>query len=131
MTKRNTRTYSDFNLNFKPHPLTGDLQMLYDEDSIKRSVYNLVMLNSHEKPFQPDLSGRIRELLFEPMTKSTAIGIESRIKFLITQYEKRVNVISVEAEPKYERNEYEIVIKYEIVNLLSTVEQKIFLQRVR
>ena len=130
-TKRNTRIYSDFDLNFLPHPLTGDLQRKFDEESIKRAVKQLVLLNSYEKPFHPEIAGRVRELLFEPMGRGTAIGIESRIEFLIKQFEPRVELKEVIAEPDYEGNQYEITIIYTVLNLLSSVEQKIFLQRVR
>lgn len=105
--------------------------MKYDEESIKRAIYNLVMLNAHEKPFRPEIAGRIRELLFEPMSNHTSIGIESRIQFLIKQFEPRVRLDEVSAEPDYAKNEYNIVIRYTILNTLNSVEQKIFLKRVR
>lgn len=130
-TKRNTRLYSDFDLDFKPHPLTGDVIMKYDEAAIKRAIKQLVLLNAHEKPFHPEIASSVREMLFEPMSRNTAIGIESRVEFLIKQFEPRAELISVEAEPDYAANSYEVTIKYRIKNQLNPIEQKIFLQRVR
>jgi len=131
MSNKNTRLYSDFNLNFKPHPLTGDLQMKYDEDAVKQSVYNLIMLNRYEKPFRPEISGEVRELLFEPMNNATAIAIRSKIEFILKQFEPRIKLEDVLVEPAFEKQQYNITIKYTIINTLSSVEQKIFLQRVR
>ena len=131
MSNKNTRLYSDFNLNFKPHPLTGDLQMKYDEDAVKQSVYNLIMLNRYEKPFRPEISGEVRELLFEPMNNATSIAIRSKIEFILKQFEPRIKLEDVVVEPAYEKQRYDITIKYTIINTLSSVEQKIFLQRVR
>ena len=131
MSNKNTRLYSDFNLNFKPHPLTGDLQMKYDEDAVKQSVYNLIMLNRYEKPFRPEISGEVRELLFEPMNNATAIAIRSKIEFILKQFEPRIKLEDVIVEPAFEKQRYDITIKYTIINTLSSVEQKIFLQRVR
>lgn len=131
MSNKNTRLYSDFNLNFKPHPLTGDLQMKYGEDSIKQAVHNLIMLNRYEKPFRPEISGEVRELLFEPMNNATAIAIRSKIEFILRQFEPRIKLVDVVVEPSYEKQRYDITIKYTILNTLSSVEQKIFLQRVR
>lgn len=131
MSNNNTRLYSDFNLNFKPHPLTGDLQMKYDEDSIKQAVYNLIMLNRYDKPFRPEISGEVRELLFEPMNNATAIAIRSKIEFILKQFEPRIKLEDVVVEPAFEKQRYDITIKYTIINTLSSVEQSIFLQRVR
>lgn len=131
MSNNNTRLYSDFNLNFKPHPLTGDLQMKFNEDAIKQSVYNLVMLNRYDKPFRPEISGQIRELLFEPMNQATSISIRSKIEFIVKQFEPRVRLEDILVDPNYDKQEYDITIKYKIINTLSSVEQKIFLQRVR
>lgn len=131
MSNKNTRLYSDFNLNFKPHPLTGDLQMKYNEDSIKQSVYNLIMLNRYEKPFRPEISSEVRDLLFEPMNNGTAIAIRSKIEFILKQFEPRIKLEDVIVEPAFEKQRYDITIKYTIINTLSSVEQKIFLQRVR
>lgn len=130
-TNRNTRIYSDFDLNFMPHPLTGDVVMKYDDDSIKRAIKQLVLLNSYEKPFHPEIAGSIRELLFEPMTMNTAIGIESRVEFLIKQFEPRAELIDVVAKPDYGKNSYEVTITFKITNQLNPIEQKIFLQRIR
>ena len=131
MSNKNTRLYADFNLNFKPHPLTGDIQMKYDEDAVKQSVYNLIMLNRYEKPFRPEISGEVRELLFEPMNQSTAIAIRSKIEFILKQFEPRIQLEDVLVEPFFEKQQYDITIKYKIINTLSSVEQSIFLQRVR
>lgn len=131
MSNKNTRVYADFDLNFKPHPLTGDLVMKYDEASIRRSVYNLLMLNRYEKHYKPEISGQIRELLFEPMTQGTAISIRSRIEFVLNQFEPRVKVDEVSVTPDFEGQEYKITILYTIINTLSSVEQEIYLQRVR
>lgn len=130
-TKHNTRLYSDFDLDFKPHPLTGDLLMKFDAESIKRSMRHLIMLNAYEKPFRPEIAGAIRDMLFEPMGRNTAIGIEARIDYLIRQFEPRAELIAVNAEPDFPNNTYEVTIRFKVKNQLNPIETKIFLQRVR
>jgi len=131
ITKHNTRLYSDFDLNFKPHPLTGDLIMKFDGEAVKRSIRQLIMFNSYEKPFRPEITGAIREMLFEPMGRNTAIGIESRIDFLIKQFEPRAELIDVIADPDFINNSYEVTIRFKVKNQLNPIETKILLQRVR
>lgn len=131
MTNRSTRIYSDFDLNFTSHPLTGDIVVKYDDDAIKRAIKQLVLLNSYEKPFHPEIAGSIRELLFEPMTIGTATSIESRVQSLIKQHEPRAELLDISAKPDYGKNEYEVTIRFKIKNQMNPIEQKIFLQRVR
>jgi len=131
MAKFNTRVYSDFDLNFIAHPLPGDLVRKFDEEAIKRSIAQLIKLNSYEKPFQPDIASGVNELLFEQMGLHTALRIESRVKFLIKQFEPRADLISVSADPQYEANTYEVTITFRIINQLNPITQRIFLQRVR
>lgn len=126
-----TRVYADVSLDFRPHPLTGDLPMVLNENAIKQAVSNLIQFNPHDKPFKPTISSGISALLFEPMTQKTAIGLESRIRFVLTQYEPRVSVSSIDVIADPVRNGYEVVLVYSINNLMNPVEQKIFLERIR
>lgn len=127
----NTRIYSDFDLDFIPHPLTGDIVMKYNDEAIKRAIRQLVLLDSYEKPFHPQIAGGVYQMLFEPMGRGTAISIESRLRFLITQFEKRCDIDDIIVDPNYTGDGYDITIIYKIVNQLDPIEQKIFLQRVR
>ena len=118
-------------MNFIAHPLTGDLLNKYDDDAVKRSIRQLVSLGSFEKPFHPEIAGSVRELLFEPIGRNTAIGIESRIEFLIKQFESRADLISIEVDPNITEDGYDITIRFRVINQLEPVVQRIFLQRVR
>ena len=35
---------------------------------VKRSIRNLVQLNTYEKPFRPEIAGGVREMLFNQQT---------------------------------------------------------------
>ena len=43
-----------------------------DIQAVKRSLRNLMNLNTFEKPFHPEISGGIREMLFEPISPMIA-----------------------------------------------------------
>ena len=51
--------YADIDLFFKPHPITGDVSLKYDDAAVKRSVRNIVQTNFNERPFKPGLGSDI------------------------------------------------------------------------
>ena len=61
----NTRTFSDFDLNFTAHPVTGDIVLKTDESAIKQSVKNLLLTRNFERPFHSEIGSPIRQLLFD------------------------------------------------------------------
>ena len=62
------KRYSDLDLDFNPHPVSGDVPFKYDAEAVKRSVRNLVFMGIYEKPFHPEIRSEIRRLLFENFT---------------------------------------------------------------
>ena len=50
-TKRNTREYTDLDLFFGKKSSNSDIQTLTDVQAVKRSLRNLVQLNTYEKFF--------------------------------------------------------------------------------
>ena len=65
---RNTRTFTDLDLNFFAHPVTKDVTTKIDEQAIKSSVRNLILTSNYEKPFHPEIGSPLKSLLFEPAT---------------------------------------------------------------
>ena len=43
----NSRTFSDLDLNFIANPVTGDVYKKFDENAIKASIKNLVLMLLH------------------------------------------------------------------------------------
>ena len=65
---RNVRQYSDLDLFFGKKTVGSDVNKVTDIQAVKRSLRNLINLNAFEKPFHPEISGGVREMLFENMT---------------------------------------------------------------
>ena len=72
MATRNTRQYSDFNLLFSSHPVTGDVTRKNDEEAVKASLRNLISTRHYERPFHPEIGCQIHGLLFENFNPVTA-----------------------------------------------------------
>ena len=80
---RNAQQYSDLDLFFTKKTVGSDVNKVTDVQAVKRSLRNLVQLNDFEKPFHPEISGGIRDMLFEPMTPIIAAIIARKIEDVI------------------------------------------------
>ena len=129
---RNVRQYSDLDLFFAAKGVSKDISKVTDIQAVKRSIRNLVLLNYYEKPFHPEISGGVREMLFENMTPITSFIIAKKIEDVIENYEPRAKLIGVRASPNLDRNEYEVTIEFYVVNApTELVDLTVFLEVLR
>jgi phage baseplate assembly protein W len=119
ISNKTIKIWKDLNLNFTKHPLTGDISRVFDVEAIKRSVKNLIMTNRGSRPFQPWLGSDISSMLFEPMDMITTSRVESEIEQLLTNFEPRVSLISIDVSQDYDHNRTHIRIAFELTGHLS------------
>jgi phage baseplate assembly protein W len=93
LTEQPVQQFSDFDLDFTPHPLTGDITILKDSAAVKRSVRNILFTGLYERPFNPEFGGNLKQLLFEPATPMTAVSIKTYIQDSLRIYEPRVSIV--------------------------------------
>jgi len=123
--------YSDLNLSFKPHPITGDITRKTDVDAVKRSVINIISTNAYERPFKPNFGANIRSMLFELDTSlfgSSRIGKE--IAKTIETFEPRVTNVSVDIG-EITNNELNLTIQFKVINNINVEEFQYVLTRTR
>ncbi|CAB4168158.1 COG3628 Phage baseplate assembly protein W [uncultured Caudovirales phage] len=128
---RNTRTFSDIDLNFTAHPVTHDITVKYDEQAIKQSVKNLIMTNNFERPFHSEIGSQIRALLFEPAGIMLNIALKRAISDTILNFEPRVNLLSVEVVSDIDSNSVQVTIQFAIVNTERPIQLQLILYRTR
>ena len=129
---RATRQYTDLDLFFGRKTSDNDVRKVTDAQAVKRSIRNLVQLNTYEKPFHPEISGGVRELLFENMSPIVAVVIARKIEDVITNFEPRARLVSVRSIPDLDRNAYEVSVEFYIVNApTELVDLSIMLERLR
>ena len=128
---RNVKQYRDLDLFFSKKS-NKDVNKVTDVEAVKRSVRNLVLLNSYEKPFHPEIAGDVRGLLFELMTPLTSAVIARKIQDVIENFEPRARLTGVQAIPDFDRNAYEVTIYFYVVNApTELVEVTQLLERLR
>ena len=128
---RSSRTYKDLNLSFIKNPATKDVAKIKDVEAVKRSVRNLIELNHFEKPFHPEIGSDIRNLLFENMTPVTEIAMTRAVEDLLTTYEPRAKLISVNSNPQLDRNAYQVSISFYVIGSPNPITIETMLERTR
>ena len=129
---RNVKQYSDIDLFFGRNVVGNDINKITDIQAVKRSLRNLINLNTFEKPFHPEISGGIRELLFENMNPMTSAVITRKIEDVINNFEPRCRLVSVRAIPDFDRNAYNVSIEFYVVNApTELVDLSVMLERLR
>ena len=129
---RNVKQYSDLDLFFGKRTVGSDVNKVTDIQAVKRSLRNLINLNTFEKPFHPEISGGVRELLFENMNPMTSVVMTKKIEDVIENFEPRCRLVSVRAIPDYDRNAYNVSIEFYVVNApTELVDLSVMLERLR
>lgn len=123
--------YSDLNLTFKPHPKTGDITCLTNEDAVKRSMKHIAEMLPYDIPFEKDYHGQIRELLFDLPSDDVTLTLESRIKWAFNTLEPRIDIKQINIEISQDEAGYDITIYFTIISLLGDHEYKFVLERIR
>lgn len=123
--------YSDIDLDFIRHPITSDVPIKKDMESVKRSLRNLILYNRYEKPFNPEIFTGLRNLLFENTSPIFLAVMESRIKELIRNYEPRIDQLDVDVIPVEDEYQLNITIRFTTIALPEVEEVSFTLERIR
>ena len=118
-----SRAFKDINLSFKRHPVTNDVMTIRDEDSIKRSVRNIIFTILGEKPFIPNFGSVINESLFDLNTSLQEIQIKDEINSSLLNYEPRISNIEVTVTVAPDSNEMNCTIQYDIIGLTAPTQE--------
>tara|TARA_A100001201_G_scaffold138486_1_gene129436 strand:+ start:3509 stop:3904 length:396 start_codon:yes stop_codon:yes gene_type:complete len=123
--------FSDLNLTFNPHPVTGKLSVLENNEAVKRSVRNIVLTNHYERPYQPKFGGNIRSQLFESLDGFTSAEIRDDIATALANFEPRAEIYDIVVLPMSDENGFNVSITFRVINQTDPVTVNLFLERVR
>jgi phage baseplate assembly protein W len=113
--ERISQGFKDISMTFQRHPLTDDLIALKNEQAIARSLRNIVFTTPGEKFFNETFGSRISNALFDNVDDISASLIIDEIRQSITNFEPRVDLLDVKAEPNFDNNEFNVRIVYNII----------------
>lgn len=130
-TKEVNRIYSDLDLSFAAHPITGDVVKKYDVNAVKQSIKTLILTQYYERPFQPKLGSPVYGMLFDNVDIITANSLKLRIELLINKFEPRVRTQQVDVVPLYDENAFEVTMYFYVVGVPDPVTFSTILRRSR
>jgi phage baseplate assembly protein W len=125
--QRISRSFKDISLSFVPHPVTKDLQVLKNENAIRRSVRNIVETIPTERFFNSLLGSDVRDSLFEFVDFGTASVIQSQILVAIENFESRVDNVVVEVDPQPDQNSFSVSVIFDIIGQEFPTQEYTFL----
>jgi phage baseplate assembly protein W len=110
-----SKTFIDFGLSLQRNPFSNDLQIIKNEVAIKQSLFTLIKTSIYERPFNPLIGSRLHKLLFENFDSGIGSDIEDEIKILVSNYEPRVIINSIDSSDDSDNNALNITINYSII----------------
>lgn len=122
--------FKDININFNPHPNTGDLSTVSNEKSIAQSLKILFYYNYYDVPFQSKLGSNLRAKLFDLISDVTSEVIRTEIKTLISNYEPRVELIDINVEVSNEKQGVNVELVYRARTSTEEIVVNYFLNRI-
>lgn len=128
----NTNIYfSDFDFDFSPHPKTGDIVVLKNNNAVQNSIKNLLQTKFGEILFNPDLGSGVKFSMFDPIDNITIYTLEKEITTTINNFEPRASIQNIEIVEDKDKNGIFIYIYYSIINFHQIFTVQVFLQRIR
>ena len=114
-----SQPFKDISLSFARHPVTDDIGVFTNENSIKRAVMNLVRTRLGERFYNPLVGSKIEDQMFEVADSSMAMELEDDIELLLDNFEPRVTNIGVKIIYPMDTNDLTVEISYDIVGITS------------
>jgi phage baseplate assembly protein W len=123
--------FSDLDLSFLPHPVTGQPKVLTDAKAIEQSMRNLVLTNFYERFYYPDIGCDVESQLFEHFGSAFKTITELKIRRGLSNDEPRGRVLRLDIAPDEDRNTVKVAVTYQALNRSEPVVVQFFLEKVR
>jgi len=123
--------YSDFTNDLDFNPVSEDVAVKLNENSIKQAIKNILFTDRGERFFQPNLGGNIRAMLFENITPQLLVSMKQQISTTIKTHEPRCNLIDVVCSAAEDENGVYVSIVFNVINKQESVVLEVVLERVR
>ena len=123
--------FSDIDLGFFAHPITGKVSKKINRDAVKQSVKSLILTDYYERPFKPNIGCGIRYYLFELFSPAIKQQMESAIRETIANHEPRADIVEVLVEEKQDMHALVVSVAFMIINDPNPVVLDVILERVR
>jgi len=123
--------YSDIRKDLLVSPVSGDIAVFKNEESVKESIKNLILTDRGERLMRPNIGSGVREMLFENMTPAVIRLIEDKVRSTIEIYEPRAEILAIKVKADYDESSVQITINFYVSNIDRPVTLDVILERIR
>ena len=121
--------YSDVDLSFKVHPVTGDLLKTKNATVIKQSMRNVLQTREFERIGHPEIGSNLQTLLFDPMSPITETRLKISIETTMQSLEPRAIIRDIQVSSEEDLNRYRVKIIFTMMGQQSSETFEQFLYR--
>jgi phage baseplate assembly protein W len=130
-TSKTLQVYSDFADNFIAHPVTNDLVVLKNQDSVSQALKNMIMTNPGERLFNPFFGSGITASMFELYTPFLVEDIIRKVNMSIKLFETRATLLNIAITESPTNDGFNVNIVYSLINIPTPINLSLFISRVR
>ena len=127
--KTGATIYSDVDISFKAHPVTGDIIKTKNATVIKQSMRQILQTRANERLGHPEIGAGVQELLFEPMNQLTENRLVRNIADSLRMLEPRATIRDIIVMGEPDRNTYRIKIIFTMLGQQTDETFETFLYR--
>lgn len=94
----------------------GSLELSSQENNVKESICIILLTKLGERVYRPDFGCRLSDLAFAPMNVETLMLMRIFVKEALEQWEPRIVVDEVLADPDPAQGRVDLIINYRLQN---------------
>lgn len=122
--------YSDFRTDLAPHPITGDIALVVNEDAIIQEIKNLVLTETTER-WSQGFGGNQKAYLFELPMPTTEAALRSDLELCLKNNITRATFHEIRVSYLPDQNAYAAYIEFSCLNMQGKLTLSLLLKRVR
>ena len=123
--------YSDFLVNMDLNPVTDQIQMQTNENSVNAALQMLLLTNVGERFYHPEIGSRLQAGLFEMDDTEAEDFIQQTVSQTIKQFEPRANVRSVNTRIDPASGGVYVTVSYSLINIPDIIQTTFLVKRSR
>lgn len=123
--------FSDFFSNLNLQPVKNDLLKHENEESVKRSIKNILLTNRGERVYNPLFGSDLNKMLFENFTPANDQIVADLIKNAVNNFEPRANIIEILVTSDIDLNSLYVTIIFSVINKSEPITLDLVLNRIR
>lgn len=128
---RTQNLFTDLDISFARNSVTGDVEVLRNEQAIRQAVKLLILSKNFERPFHSEIGSPVNSLLFENSSPLLTSMIRRVVQQTLINFEPRIEVTNLQVTDKLDQNQVDVTIEFNIVGTTTSFEVDINLERSR